>query len=557
MLRALGRVACLSLTSLSMLGLAACGDSGGNSTTDAGKASTGGRGGGEILASYTSFPDFLDPALTYTTDGWTTLWSVYTPLVTYAHAEGAAGAELVPGLAESLPDVSEDGRTYKLTLRAGLRYSDGKPVKASDFEHAVKRVLTLQSGGSSFFLKIAGAEKYVRQGRARADISGIVTDDDTRAITITLDRPEGAFPNILAMSFAAPVPGDTPFQNLTKNPPAGVGPYRFANVRVNRGYDLLKVGSFDIEGLPQGKLDKISVKIIKNRRRQTQDTIRNKIDVMNDPPAPDQLREVRERFDGKRYREIVTNSTYFIFLNQKVAPFDKQQVREAVNFAVDKRAISRLFGGLLEPGCNFLPPGMQGYEKIEPCPFGDPLQPPDIAKAKSLVREADATDAPVTVYSADEPESKAVTAYLADVLTQIGLKAKLRIVAGEVYFTTVGNQKTKAQAGFASFSQDFPHPSNFFALVDGAAIQKTNNPNLGNVADEQIDAPLAKANQNADLAAVADDYAAIDRRIVEQAHVVPYGFRKFTVFYSERMDFDGCTVYHPVYAIDFANLCLK
>src|SRR5205085_6458402 len=151
---------------------------------------------------------------------------VYTPLLTYRHASGHAGTELVPGLAESLPQVSRDGRTYWLKLRAGLRYSDGEPVRASDFEHAIERVLALASPGTSFFLGIDGAQQYVGRKRHGGRLRGITTDDRTRAIAIRLTQPDGTFPNVLAMVFAAPVPRSTPFSNRTASPPPGVGPYR-------------------------------------------------------------------------------------------------------------------------------------------------------------------------------------------------------------------------------------------------------------------------------------------------------------------------------------------
>ena len=143
---------------------------------------------------YTSFPDYLDPALCYTQEGWQSLWTVYTPLLTYKHAEGAEGAEVIPGLAEAMPEITDDGKIYKLKLREGLKYSDGTPVKASDFEHTVQRVLNLESGGSSFYLGIVGAEDYVKAGKAKDDIEGIVTDDADRDITITLNEPDGALP---------------------------------------------------------------------------------------------------------------------------------------------------------------------------------------------------------------------------------------------------------------------------------------------------------------------------------------------------------------------------
>jgi peptide/nickel transport system substrate-binding protein len=551
---------CLSFACAATLGLTACGsdddkaDSGGSAASD---ATTGGKTGGSIRTANTDFPDFLDPALSYTQEGWQTLWTVYTPLLTYKHAAGAEGATVVPGLAEEMPDISADGKTYKLKLREGLKYSDGKAVKASDFEHAIQRVLNLESGGSSFYQGIVGAEDYLKAGKANADIAGIETDDATGDITINLAKPDGRFPYILAMPFASIVPGDTPFKNMTKDPPPGVGPYKFDNVRINRGYDLVKVADFDVADQATGKLDRIGVEVIKNRRRQTQDTIQNKLDFMNDPPAPDQLRDVRARFTNKRYKEFVTNSTYYFFMNHRVAPFDKLEVRQAVNYAVDKRALARLFGGLLEPGCNFLPPGMKGYEKIDPCPWGDPNAAPDVAKAKALIKKAGVEGDAVTVFGNDNPESRSSVEYLSDVLNDIGLKAKPRIIEASVYFTTIGNQKTKAQIGFANWFQDFPHPGNFFFLVEGKSIQNTNNQNFGNVDVPQLNAIFDKANQNADIDEVADDYARADKLLVEGANIVPYGHRKLAVFYSERINFEDCTVWHAVYNLDFTNLCLR
>ena len=49
----------------------------------------------------------MDPALSYTLEGWNSLWTVYTPLLSYKHEEGAGGSELIPGLAEALPEISQ------------------------------------------------------------------------------------------------------------------------------------------------------------------------------------------------------------------------------------------------------------------------------------------------------------------------------------------------------------------------------------------------------------------------------------------------------------------
>src|SRR5215216_4118319 len=128
------RALVLLLAALSMSVIAACGgdddDGGGGGGGGSGEA----KNGGSITMSQTSQPDFLDPALTYTVNGIEPLWLVYTPLLTYSRTGDAEkDSLLIPGLAKALPEISADGKTYKLTLRSGLKYSDGTPVKANDF----------------------------------------------------------------------------------------------------------------------------------------------------------------------------------------------------------------------------------------------------------------------------------------------------------------------------------------------------------------------------------------------------------------------------------------
>jgi peptide/nickel transport system substrate-binding protein len=543
-------LAALLLVAVSALALAACGgddgaSTGGASTSSGDTAATGGKAGGTMVGYYTSSPDYMDPALAYTQEGWTAMWNVYTPLLTYRHEEGAPGSELIPGLAEALPDISPDGKTYKLKLRQGLTFSDGTPVKASDFEHTIKRVLNLESGGSSFYLPIVGAEEYVKAGKPDGDIAGIETNDDTGDITIKLKSKVGSFAN-------------APFKNMTSTPLPGVGPYKMTSSVPNRGFTLEKnadFASFNIPDIPTGQMDKVDIKIVKNQHRQVQDVLQNKVDWLIDAPPADQIREVADKAKG-RYEPYVTNSTYYVFMNQRVKPFDDVKVRQAVNYGIDKGALARIFGGLLAPSCNFLPPGMKGYQKVEPCPYGDPMQPPNIEKAKQLIKEAGAEGTKVTVWGNDEDPSKPVTEYLADAMTNIGLDASPKIVEGSVYFQTVGNQKTKAQAGFANWFQDFPHPANFMFLINGKSIQDTNNQNFGNVDDPEINKLIDDADANPDLDAAAPEYAKADRLAVERAHIAPYGNRELTKLVSDKVNFDT-VVAHPVYQTDFSLIAFK
>ena len=136
---------------LAISGLRACAEA----------AARGGKEGGTLKGTYASFPDYLDPQLSYTAEGWTAMYDTYIPLLTYKPTPAAtAGSEVIPGLAKSLPKITNGGKTYTLFLRKGLKYSDGTPVKASDFTYAVERLFKLNSGGSPFYTDIVGAEKF-------------------------------------------------------------------------------------------------------------------------------------------------------------------------------------------------------------------------------------------------------------------------------------------------------------------------------------------------------------------------------------------------------------
>ena len=555
-----GRALALLLAVLSMFAIAGCGDD----DDDDGGGGGGGeaRSGGSITVSETSQPDFLDPALSYTVNGWEPLSIAYSRLIEYKRADGPEGSQLVPGLAEELPTVSEDGLTYEMTLRDGLKYSDGSPVKASDFEHAIKRVLNLESGGSAFYLVIEGAQDYIDAGKPEGDISGIETNDQTGEITINLTEPDGSFSNVLAMPFASLVPGDTPFRNLTESPPPGVGQYHITESVPNRQFVLEKNPNYPDLGpdLPPGKVDKITAKIIKSAQRQTQDVISGELDYMQDPPPADLKPEVKAEYSD-RYEEITTASTYYMFMNTRVPPFNKPEIREAVNWGLDKPALARLFAGEVSPGCSFLPPNMPGYDEaldVEECPWGNPNEPPDLEKARQMIEDAGEAGTKVTVYgNNDDPTDKVTEAY-ADQLNKMGFDAEPKILDGGVYFQTVGAAKTRAQTGFTNWFQDFPHPKNFMFLVDGKSIQPTNNQNFGNVDDPEITQGIAELNQEPEITdEVAEQWKELNRKLVERAWVVPYGHRKLATFVSERIDFENCTRFHPVWNNDWSSFCLK
>jgi peptide/nickel transport system substrate-binding protein len=495
--------------------------------------------GGEMNITLTSFPDYLDPQLSYTLEGWEALWPTYTPLLTYKHEAGDAGTEVIPGLAEDLPQISADGKSFTLTLRDGMKYSDGTPIKASDFKYAVERMFDVNSGGSSFYEDIEGAADYAA-GKAN-DISGIQTNDQTGEITITQTINRGTFPQELGLMFVAPVPQNTPPEDQTKNPPPSSGPFMITDVQPGRSFVMERNPEFDtitdagVE-IPDAHVDKITVTENKNNSAQVTDVEQNKVDFMLDPPIADRLPEVESKYSD-RFRFEDSINTYYMWMNNEEPPFDDLKVRQAVNYAIDPEALNRIFGGRLHPSQQILPPGMPGYEEYELYPG------PDMKKARQLIQEANPSDTDITVWTNDEPDRKKIGAYYQDLLNSLGFNAELKIISGDIYFTTIGNVKTpNLDTGFTDWFQDYPHPNDFFdPLLDGENITPTNNNNYGYVDIPALNKEINRLNQQP-LEQVEQQYADLDRKYMEQAVWAPYGNERFTTFVSDRIDFDE--VYH-------------
>ena len=163
-------------------------------------------------------PQSLDPGLDYTTQGSEFHWVQYLGLTTYAHKSLTPGAQLIPGLATALPVLSNGGKTYTMTLRKGLVYSNGKPVVASDFTYTVERALKIPWGGSGAFITpyIVGADAYSK-GKA-STISGITTNNATGQIVIHLTQAYGPFANVLAFPALGFIPAGTPMKAEPTSP---------------------------------------------------------------------------------------------------------------------------------------------------------------------------------------------------------------------------------------------------------------------------------------------------------------------------------------------------
>ena len=525
------------------------------SLTACGGSSSDGREGGTLRATYASFPAYLDPALAYDTEGFTAMYNTYIPLLTYAHASGEAGSQVVPGLAKALPKVTDDGKAYTLFLRKGLKYSDGTPVRASDFTFAVERMLKLNSGGSYFYTDIVGAEEFLET--KQGGIPGIETDDKTGEIVIHLVEPRGTFTNELGLMYVAPLPPSTPIEDLSADPPPATGPYAIVKSQPGRGWEYernpqwLHNNAKLMPDLPSGHVDKIDVTVIRNPSTQVNDVEQGRYDWMQNPPPADRIAEVRSKFEGTQFRVEPQINTYYFWMNTQQAPFDDPEVRRAVNYAVDSRALERIYAGQLKPTQQILPPGMPGYEKFE-------LYPHEMAKAKEMITKADPADRQITVWTDTESPNNEAGEYYEGVLKELGFETKLKIVNSDNYFTLVGNTSTPdLDTGFGNWFEDYPHPNDFFQpLLDGASIAQTNNTNW-----PQIDVPALNAKidqlRTQQLGPKQEaEYAALDKSYMEEAPWAPYGNLAVATFVASDIDLDK-VIFNPTFGQDLTSFQFK
>jgi peptide/nickel transport system substrate-binding protein len=553
------------------LGIAACGGGSSNSSTDTGgSTSTGGsstggnttgvKEGGSITYLMGTAPDHVDPQEEYTTQAAEMEWVMYTGLLTYKHAGAEAGGTIIPGLAEGLPTVSSDGKTYTLTLRKGLVFSNGAPVKASDFAYTVKRMLKRNWGGKSFFTShVVGATAY-DTGKAK-EISGITTDDATGKITIKLISAYGAFSNVIAFPELGLIPSGTSFKDLSANPPPGVGPYMFTKVVPNQAFTIVKNPKFaalKIPDIPVGHLDTINVKIVSNTQSEAQQVLAGQADVFDagDTVPPALLQQITSQASDRFAKQTVP-STFYMFLNTQIPPFNNEKAREAVNVGVDRRAFQRLASGFLAPGCYFLPDGITGHPTGD-CKFGT-LGAPDLAKAKQLLKDSGQMGAKVTVWGEEREPRKEYVDYYTAALNKIGFNATEKIIADATYFPTIGNIKgTNAQTGFADWIQDFPNPSDFMFLLNKTSIQPTNNENFSLVSDPFIQKELSALDPTpaTELASVASRWQKLDEYVASKAYVFVYGSEQVPQFYGPKINKDAA-VFHRTYFNDFTSLALK
>jgi YVTN family beta-propeller protein len=476
-------------------------------------------------------------------------------LVAYRRVGGTDGQQLVPDLATSLPSASDGGLTYRFQLRSGITYSNGEPLMASDVLRTLRRTFVANNGANAFAgllgataacaspvdlpalpsASVAAPSKPPSAPSASAkacDLAeGIVVDDAAGTVTFHLTAPDPYFLYNLAQPWADILPASTPLAR-SSTPLPSTGPYVFDRIDSTsmslKRNPRFRVWSSDAQ--PDGYPDAIQWSVGPDA---VDAVMAGTADWTPDPLTAHELSTIETTLTDQLHIAPSTE-TFFEMLNTATEPFDKLEVRKAVNLAVDRAAAAAAFGGRVT--CQVIPPGFAGYAPY--CPYtinpdsSQEWHGPDLAAARSMIEHAGVKGETVTVWGPKLGGFQEETAYFVKLLDSLGFKARAKLISPDAFFEGLGSPtsgvSTSQVAGYwgstsvATGAVEFP---GFFTCPDfppsGGSVGYPNH-FCDPAIDQEIATGLSLEGQgDADSHNKANAiWVKVDRQIVDAAPAV-------------------------------------
>lgn len=519
------------VASISALGLllAGCGATTSTNNASKGTGTTGSSsatpvaGGKIMLDTNSNFKD-LDPALAYDTTSDEAVNEMYDPLVTYDKDT----ANIVGHLADYT--VSSDGLTYTFKIKQGVKFWNGDPLTAQSFIDEFQRVLSPSVGspGEGFLDPIVVGSTDYNKGKAKT-ISGI-TAPDPYTLVIKLAKPEPFFLEVLAMPFFSAVDQkfiDQAGKKFDSSEAMGTGPFELKSFDGNTMVLTKNPNYFqkDANGNALPYLDQVTITVNKNAQvdglhfEQGQTAIIG--NLFNGIPSDIYPHFVNTPSLAKDIVTAPENATYYIGLNNKMAPFNNVKVRQAMEYAIDKSKIVKLLNNRAVAANQPLPPGIKGYvSNLDP----SATYTYDPAKAKQLLAEAGFPNGfSTTLYSANDSDDVKIDTSIQNDLAQVGVTAKIDSMDWNSYLTL--NEKGQTPMFSLAWIQDFPDASDFLNTLFNTNQQPANNSSL--YSNSQVDQWLNQAQTDTNQTERYQLYTKVTNQIMQDAPWVPLYYSKY------------------------------
>jgi ABC-type transport system substrate-binding protein len=461
------------------------------------------------------------------------------------------GLRIEPELAQSAPVVTHNGRTYTFTIRKNARFSTGERVLARDFVHTLERILDpdLRAPGASLFTDIVGAREMLA-GKTTTLGGAVATG---RKLVLHLTRPVPDF----IVGLAGPpgslcvVPANLPADpEGAKAPLPSAAPYHVAEY-VPGERIVLERNRF-YRGPRPHRVDRFVVDLGADAATAFERVSSGDVEYAFGPPTflADHAAELARRYGVNKSQFLVVPATGVrMFALNTARPLFKGNVelRRAVNFAVDRKAITRELGpyaGTISD--QFLPPTMPGYrnERIYP------LKGPDLRRARALAA-GHTRSGKAVLYTANFPADVAQAQILRQNLKKIGIRVTVKQFPIPLLFDKLSTPGARFDIGRISWT-GLSDPGFLGFLFDGQTI---GDPQSGNWSYFNS----ATYNRRLDAAARLTGaaryraYGTLDVQLSrDQAPAIPYGVPNALTFISANA---GCAVVNPT--LDLTAVCLR
>jgi peptide/nickel transport system substrate-binding protein len=498
--------------------------------------------------------DHIDPALSFTQPGWTLLDAVCARLMTHPDKSAPKAFEVVPEVAAAPPKVTEDFRTFTFTLRTEFRFSDGTPLRASAFAHAINRTLApgVNSPGALFTRDIVGAADVLAGRSKRA--SGVVARGNTLVIRLTRPAPDFAARTTLPFFCAVP-PG------LPPNPEgvgafSSAGPFYVAEyrpgervvLRRNRHYGgsrPRRVDGFDVDLRSPSPTE-----MIRQIDRGDADW-GHAVSAVYIDPALDLVGKYgvnRSRFfvkPGLTVRMLAFNSSRPLFKSNP-------KLRRAVNFALDRLALQAPSGGPIVSKLTdqYLPAALPGFRNADIYP----LQGPDLLRARALA-EGNLRGRKAVLYAPAGQVPLQIAQVVKQQLAAIGLEVDVRSVplhtASAAYLTRLATRGEPWDLALVIWSPHLADPYAYINLLLEARFVEGST--LTGFDSRIYQRLIQRAARLRDPVERRRAYGELDVRLArDSAPLAALSIAEEATLVSDRV---GCVILRPV--LDLATVCLK
>jgi ABC-type transport system substrate-binding protein len=461
------------------------------------------------------------------------------------------GLHLRAELAEAEPVVSRDGKKYTFTIRKDARFSDGKPVTARAFAHALERILTpaMESPLAPDYSDIVGARKML-DGKATT-LAGAVAKG--RTLTLRLTRPAPRFR--FRTTFLCAVPPTLPVDpEGVPAPLHSAGPYYAA--QYVPGERLVLERNRFYKGNRVHHVNRFVASLDADPASAVDDIARGTFDCCVARPSDIAPRtaELARRYGvnkpggqffiepGRGLRMFVLNTSGQLFKNNP-------KLRQAVNFAVDRGRLTREEGGRMGRATDqYLVPVTPGFQDER----FYPLQGSDVKKAKKLAK-GHTRSGKAVLYTAANPIAVAQAQIVKDNLSKIGVEVEVKAFPGPVLFGRLATPGEPFDIGWIGWIGGTADPSILNWMFDGRTIADA--PNFGNYS--YFDSPkysrLLEEASRMTGAKRDQAYRELDVMLSrDAAPAIPFAGLNAWAFVSARV---GCVVMNP--NLDLTAVCLK